>query len=114
LEARVINSLPAMQYEIKNGLKSKCDVDEMHNAVKQKAGLVLVEALKERLDKLTEQVSRGGGGKGRAEGDDSGSEYEDGSDEEGKSQNSAIQEDDDEDSDRGSPPPKKKKKDIRV
>jgi hypothetical protein len=54
LEARVINSLPAMQYEIKNGLKSKCDVDEMHNAVKQKAGLVLVEALKERLDKLTE------------------------------------------------------------
>lgn len=30
LEARVINSLPAMQYEIKNGLKQKCDVEQMN------------------------------------------------------------------------------------
>lgn len=80
----------------------------MHNAVKQKAGLVLVEALKERLDKLTEQVS---GGKGHR-GGDSGSEYEDGSDDEAKSNDSAIHEEDEDDSDNGSP--NKQKKDMRV
>jgi hypothetical protein len=41
-----------MQYEIKNGLGSKVDTDQMNNLLKSKASLELVETLVGRVNKL--------------------------------------------------------------
>lgn len=76
LEARVTNSLPAMQYEIKNGLKSKVAKDDMKTMLNGKAGIGLVETLVKRFNNLQMLVEKGGGGRG---GDESGSDISDGS-----------------------------------
>jgi len=69
LEARVINSLPAMQYEIKNGLSNKVDTENMNVLLKSKASLDLVTTLVDRVNKLQEQVM-GGGRRGGSDGSD--------------------------------------------
>ena len=43
-----------MQYEIKNGLGSKVDTENMNVALKSKAGLELVTTLVDRVNKLQE------------------------------------------------------------
>ena len=52
LEARVINSLPAMQYEIKNGLKRSVSFEQLAEAINTRASLDFVEVLTNRFNKL--------------------------------------------------------------
>lgn len=61
-----------MQYEIKNGLKSKVAKDDMKAMLKDKAGYGLVETLVKRFNNLQMLVEKGGGRGGG--GDDSGSD----------------------------------------
>ena len=95
----MINSLPAMQYEIKNGLKDAVTFDRLGSILDSKASIDLVDMLVTRFNKLQEQVAQGGGGK-RRKGDDSDVSSNDG----------GIDEEDDEynDSDKSQRKPKEK------
>jgi hypothetical protein len=101
LEARVTNSLPAMQYEIKNGLKSKVAKDDLKHALKDKAGMELVTTLVKRFNNLQMLVEKGGGGRG---GDDSGSDISERSG--NPSQIDEDENDEDDVSEKPTPPPK--------
>lgn len=56
LEAKVINAIPAMSYELKTKLVTKANVDDVEQLREEKASLVIVEALVKRLNKLEEGI----------------------------------------------------------
>jgi hypothetical protein len=59
LEAKVVNSIPAMSHELKLGLEKKAGVKDLEQVREEKASLILVEALVKRLNKLEETVTKG-------------------------------------------------------
>ena len=60
LEAKVENSIPAVQYELKLGLEKKAGVKDLEQLREEKASYVTVDALTKRINKLEEQILRGG------------------------------------------------------
>jgi hypothetical protein len=54
LEAKVINAVPALQYEVKKSLETKASLKDLHAVREEKASMVLVEAFVKRLNKIEE------------------------------------------------------------
>ena len=59
LEAKVVNTIPALSYEFKVGLETKASQRELEQMREEKASLVLVEALVKRLNKIEEAQLKG-------------------------------------------------------
>ena len=59
LEAKVINTIPALSYEFKVGLETKASQRDFDQMREEKASLVLVEALVKRLNKIEEAQLKG-------------------------------------------------------
>jgi hypothetical protein len=59
LDARVVNSIPAMSHELKLGLEKKANIKDLEQMQEEKASMVLVEALVKRINKLEETVTKG-------------------------------------------------------
>lgn len=59
LEAKVVNSIPAMSHELKLGLEKKANCKDLDEVREEKASLILVEALVKRINKLEETVTKG-------------------------------------------------------
>ena len=55
LETTVVNAIPAMKYELKEGLKGKADQRELEKMKQEKAGLDMVVRLVERINNLEEK-----------------------------------------------------------
>lgn len=60
MEAKVVNAIPAMSYELHVALKDKVSTRELESVREEKASLVIVEALVKRLNKIEETIMAGG------------------------------------------------------
>ena len=66
LETRVQNAIPAMKYDLNNGLKNKAEQKDLDAMKSDKAGMDFVMRLVNRINGLEEQMVGKGVGKGRS------------------------------------------------
>ena len=66
LDSKFTNSMPALQYEVKNAIKKQVTHEQIDEFLSDKASIWLVETIIGRINRLEEIVQRGGGqGKGK-------------------------------------------------
>ena len=58
LEAKVVNSIPAMSHELKLGLEKKANVKDFDELKEQKASNEFVEKLRDRVNQINERLEK--------------------------------------------------------
>ena len=65
----MVNSIPAMQHELKLGLEKKAGLKDLEQLASEKASLVMTTELVKRVNKLEEAVLKAGAGGFQQQGD---------------------------------------------